>query len=94
MLNVPRGTEYGVAAPANHSELENALKQFRMKLSQEQNVKPFYIFTNKTLEELIQKQPCSVDELKTIHGIGEKKINAFGEELVGIIRNHKQKAGS
>lgn len=73
----------------NHSDLEDALKRFRMKLATEQNVKAFHIFTNKTLEELILKQPCSLNDLKTIHGIGEKKINTFGEELIGIIEKHQ-----
>ncbi len=70
--------------------LEESLKQFRMRLATEQNAKAFHIFTNKTLDELIQKQPSSLDDLKSIHGIGEVKINAFGEELVGIIKEHKK----
>lgn len=76
-------------AQTNHSGLEEQLKRFRMKLATEQNVKAFHIFTNKTLEELLLKQPCSLNDLKNIHGIGEKKINAFGEELIGIIEKHQ-----
>lgn len=73
----------------NNIELEGALKRFRMKLATEQNMKAFHIFTNKTLEELILKQPCNLNDLKTIHGIGEIKIKSFGEELVKIIKNHQ-----
>lgn len=86
--NQNESSEVPKTAQTNHSGLEDALKRFRMKLATEQNVKAFHIFTNKTLEELILKQPCSLNDLKTIHGIGEKKINAFGEELIGIIKKH------
>lgn len=70
--------------------LEETLKQFRLKLAKQQNVKAFHIFTNKALEELVLKQPCTLNELKNIHGLGEKKIETFGEELVEIIKNHQQ----
>ncbi len=79
-----------VSHKTNNTDLEEALKKFRMKLATKQNVKAFHIFTNKTLEELILRQPCSLTNLKTIPGIGEMKINAFGKELVEIIKNHQQ----
>lgn len=79
-----------VSVQTKNTDLEEVLKKFRMKKATEQNVKPFHIFSNKTLEELILKQPCNLNDLKAIHGIGEMKINAFGEELIRIIKNHQQ----
>ncbi|MBD3107276.1 NERD domain-containing protein [Bacillus sp. AGMB 02131] len=76
------------SSKTNDNNLEEVLKRFRMKLATEQNVKAFHIFNNKTLEELILKQPCSLDDLKNISGIGEMKIKSFGEELVGIIQKY------
>lgn len=72
----------------SNTDLEETLKRFRMKLATEQNVKAFHIFTNKTLEELILKQPSNLNDLKTVHGIGEMKMSAF--ELVEIIKKHRQ----
>lgn len=83
--------ELAVSVQTNNTDLEEALKQFRMKLATNQNVKAFHIFTNRTLEELILKQPCNVIDLKNIQGIGEMKINVFGKELVEIIKKHKQR---
>ena len=79
-----------VLVQTKNTDLEETFKKFRMKLATEQNVKAFHIFSNKTLEELILKQPCNLNDLKTIHGIGEMKINAFGDELIGIIKKHQQ----
>lgn len=73
------------------TELEEALKQLRMNIATKQNVKAFHIFTNKTLDELVLKKPCSVSDLKDIQGIGDVKINAFGKELVEIIIKHQQR---
>lgn len=71
------------------SELEKALKQFRLQKAKEQNVKAFYVFTNRTLEELIMKKPTTIEALKKVNGIGEAKINAFGEELIQLIKRYK-----
>lgn len=75
----------------NTLELEEVLKKFRMNIATKQNVKAFHVFTNKTLEELILKQPCNVNDLKNIQGFGEVKIKAFGQELVELIMVHQQK---
>ena len=61
------------------------------QIATKQNVKAYHIFTNKTLEELILKQPCNINELKNIQGFGDVKTNAFGEELVELIMKHKKK---
>lgn len=68
--------------------LEQELKALRLKFASEQNVKAFHIFTNKTLDDLLVKRPCSLDELKTIYGLGEVKINSFGKELIDIIKKY------
>lgn len=73
----------------NNDDLEKVLKEFRMKWATKQNVKAFHIFSNQTLEELVLKKPSTLDDLKTIHGIGEAKINNFGEELIGILKSYK-----
>lgn len=74
----------------NASQLEDALKKFRMQIATKQNVKAYHIFTNKTLDELILKQPCTINDLKNIQGFGEVKTKAFGEELVELIRAHQR----
>lgn len=69
------------------NKLELILKEFRLKKSRQSGMKAFHIFTNKTLDELVEKKPITIDELRKIRGIGEKKIEGFGEELIWIIRS-------
>ena len=75
--------------PASANELEALLKKYRLKKSRESGMKAFHIFTNKTLDDLVEKRPVTIDELRKIRGIGEKKIEDFGEELVKVIRDLK-----
>lgn len=64
------------------------IKSIRIDIAKKHNLFPVYnVFTNKVAEELILKKPMTVDELKTIKGIGEKKIQLFGEELVSMIND-------
>lgn len=67
-------------------ELALALKKFRKRLADETERKAFYIFTNKTLDELVEMRPSTLDALRNIEGIGEKKLEEFGLELVKIIK--------
>ncbi|QOR67979.1 HRDC domain-containing protein [Cytobacillus suaedae] len=64
------------------------LTEFRTKRSRELNVKPFYIFTNKTLEAILEKRPRNIDELLKIEGIGPKKAEEFGKEILEILHNN------
>lgn len=69
------------------NKLEPILKEFRLKISRQSGMKAFHIFTNKTLDELVEKKPLTIEELRKIRGIGEKKIEGFGEELIYIIKS-------
>ncbi|TQR10951.1 NERD domain-containing protein [Psychrobacillus soli] len=62
------------------------LKKFRKRLADETERKAFYIFTNKTLDGLVEIKPTTLDELRKVEGIGDKKLEEFGLELVAIIK--------
>lgn len=66
----------------SNENLELRLKEFRKKVADASGRKAFHIFTNKTLDELVEKRPTSLDELRKVQGIGDKKLEDFGEELV------------
>lgn len=77
------------SSSARIEELRLALTTFRTRRSKELNVKPYYIFTNNSLESIIDKKPSTIDELLKIEGIGPKKAEEFGQEVLGIIENSK-----
>lgn len=50
--------------------------------------KRFYIFTEETIYEIYKNMPLTLDKLKDIKGIGELKLELYGEELISIIHKY------
>ncbi|WP_066172602.1 HRDC domain-containing protein [Bacillus marinisedimentorum] len=73
----------------NPENLRLMLTEFRTNYSKKSNVKPFYVFTNKTLEAILEKKPGTIKELLEIEGIGKKKAEEFGKEILEIIQNER-----
>ncbi len=62
-----------------------ALKKLRLSLAQAQGVPAYVIFPDRTLIELAANRPRSLDEMSHIHGIGQAKLDRFGEMFLGVI---------
>lgn len=67
-------------------DLALRLKDFRKEVADRTGRKAFYIFTNKTLDGLVARRPTTLAALRQVEGIGDKKIEEFGAELVKIIK--------
>ena len=67
---------------AKNSEFISFLKKERDKISKYNDIPLPRVFSNKTLEELVTKQPITLDALKNIEGFNEKKVELFGNYLV------------
>lgn len=68
-------------------ELFDRLKTWRKKLAEEENVPPYFIFSDKTLVELANQKPSNARGLLSISGIGELKAKKFGGDILKIINN-------
>lgn len=69
-------------------ELFQLLKEFRRESALKENVPSFVIFSDKTLIEISNFKPKNESELLKINGIGEKKFEKYGEELLTIINRY------
>ncbi|MBR3542728.1 MAG: RecQ family ATP-dependent DNA helicase [Treponema sp.] len=67
--------------------LFDRLKVWRKKLAEEENVPPYFIFSDKTLVELANQKPSNARGLLSISGIGELKAKKFGGDILKIINN-------
>ena len=61
------------------------LKEFRLTTSRKENIKPYFIFDNKQMEDLIAKYPRNKEELIAINGFGPKKLEKYGDEILRIL---------
>ena len=79
----------GKSSKIPHGELYSALKAWRTDKAEELNVDQYMIIPQKTLLQLVSQLPYSMAELKTIKGIGRKKIQQFGSEILDIIIEYR-----
>jgi ATP-dependent DNA helicase RecQ len=68
--------------------LFEALRDLRRELAQTQGVPPYVIFHDATLREMAAARPASLHELGTISGVGGRKLEAYGDAFLGVIRSH------
>lgn len=69
-------------------KLYNAIKQWRNSTAEKENIAPYMIFGDKTIEELVEKKPASEKELLSVFGIGTVKAEKIGAPVLRIIGNH------
>ena len=77
-------------AEGNLSEQEQKifekLRWWRVETAKANNIAAFIIFHDSTLREIAKAQPTSLDELRGVSGVGAKKLESYGTELVELIK--------
>lgn len=71
-------------------ELFERLRQLRMELAQEQKVPPYVIFSDSTLKEMCEQLPQTTIELLQIKGIGQNKLDKYGEQFLQLIHEFQK----
>ena len=69
--------------------LYDRLRSLRMDLAFAQHVPPFLVFSDKTLKEFCRHLPTTDREFLQISGVGEKKLETYGEAFMKVIREYK-----
>lgn len=77
--------------PIVNTELFEALKSWRKDRAYKDKIKPYIIFSDTSLIAISNSRPRTLDELLEIRGVGTKKIEAYGGELLNIIKMFAQK---
>ncbi len=64
------------------------LKDLRKEIAKKNNLPPFVIFQDPSLEDMAIQYPIKLDELKQISGVGAGKAERFGKPFVELIKNY------
>ena len=80
-----RGAAEALAAPAQ--ALFDRLRAWRAEAARRHGVPAYVIFHDATLRDVARVRPASLDALRGISGIGAKKLEAYGDEIVGLVRS-------
>jgi ATP-dependent DNA helicase RecQ len=84
-----RATKSKVNLEVADAPLFEALRALRKTLADENSVPPFVIFHDRTLLEMVAEQPQTLSEMAEISGVGEQKLERFGEIFLSAIETHQ-----
>ncbi|TDK68014.1 DNA helicase RecQ [Sapientia aquatica] len=61
------------------------LRGWRMETARLHNVPAYVIFHDSTLRDIAKANPSSLEDLRGVSGVGEKKLATYGEEIVKLV---------
>lgn len=64
------------------------LRRLRKSIADEENIPPFVVFNDATLIEMAEQCPVRANDLLLINGVGERKLERFGDAFMALIREH------
>lgn len=78
----------GAAAMLSEKDLElfETLRVLRREIAGEEKVPPYMIFSDKTLALMSAAHPENLEEMLRISGVGEFKLQKYGERFLQVIR--------
>jgi ATP-dependent DNA helicase RecQ len=69
-----------------NEELREFLREWRRNVARQKMIAAFVVLHDTTLDALCQAQPRTMAELRQITGMGEKKCELYGAEILGALR--------
>jgi ATP-dependent DNA helicase RecQ len=81
-------TGMGQKTSATDKVLFALLKDLRKEIARKNNLPPFVIFQDPSLEDMAIQYPVKLDELKQITGVGSGKAERFGKPFVELIARY------
>ncbi len=83
-----KGKRGGDTSNPVSNPLFEALRGCRRDLAQQAGVPPYVIFHDSTLREMTERSPHTMEALSRISGVGTRKLEAYGEAFLQVIRDH------
>lgn len=80
-----------IAAPkdvVNDTSLKNLLVKLRKKIADKNEVPPYTVFQENSINDMTLKYPISIDEMINIHGVGEGKAKKHGPAFIDLIKQY------
>jgi ATP-dependent DNA helicase RecQ len=70
---------------AEEQVIFDKLRWWRVETARKHNVPAYVIFHDATMREIAKARPASLDGLRGVTGVGEKKLETYGAEIVALI---------
>jgi ATP-dependent DNA helicase RecQ len=76
-----------VSQDIDENVLLEKLKSLRKKIATEENVPAYIVFSNASLLDMCRRKPTSLIQFSAVNGVGEVKLEKYGEAFVGAIKD-------
>ena len=86
--DLPSSGSSGTSGESTDPVLFSIMKDLRRKMAQQNNVPPYVIFLDASLEAMATLYPITMDELQNIPGVGAGKAARYGQKFLEVIRRH------
>jgi ATP-dependent DNA helicase RecQ len=87
-----RGQMQADAVVPGDDPLLMALKSLRTSLAKEEGVPAYVIFSDRSLVDMAVKRPTTRSAFGEIHGVGQAKLQRYGEAFLNVVRGHADAA--
>jgi ATP-dependent DNA helicase RecQ len=71
-------------------ELFERLRGKRREWARSLGVPPYVIFSDRSLADMAARMPQTREEMLAVHGVGEGKLERFGEDFLSVIREFRR----
>ncbi len=66
------------------------LRAYRYQMSRKEGIKPYYIYNDAQMKELIARMPGTKEELLNVQGFGPVKADKYGADVLAILERHRR----
>lgn len=73
-------------------DLREYLREWRRRIAKEQGVPAFVVLHDTSLDEICRQNPSSIAGLLNITGIGERKAETYGQQILAALQSYRQGA--
>lgn len=67
------------------------LRKLRKQLADRDNIPPYAVFNDATLEEMTRKTPTTLSEMLAINGVGYKKLERYAQPFLQVIEGYQRR---
>lgn len=69
-------------------KINGELMVYRQNKSKEENKVAHFVLKNKEIEDIVKVKPKTIEEFKSINGIGKVKCEKYGEDIIKIVKKY------
>lgn len=71
-------------------QLFDELKKWRKERAIKQKIRPYIIFSDSSLIEIVNAMPETLDEMLEVRGVGTKKVESYGQQIINILNKYRK----